>query len=398
MQVPEHKIPKWLQNLQENSWELELLISGGAIFSLFQLSDYFLDFIFSLKMTSRLPGTGLFIMLGMLGLKLLTVGFITHLLLRAFWLALVCINYVYPQGITVKKWKSAFPFKEKNKAEDNLHTELIKVDKTAGLVMFFSILSILIIGGALFYIIVTITIPAAFIGFSGTYFSIVMLLFLFYFLDLLLFGVFRKIPGLSIAVFPFFWLMDTLTLRFLYRKSLAMFATNINRWKASVGFFIIFFAALSLSYGSIYRAMHWPNIFDSRENRWNMASQENWMSHYFYMDVVEKDGIKLSSPAIQSQIIQENFLKLHVPYSKGYDSYLEPSSKEHLSDLFSVQINDSLYNNVEWFSYWAKENDQIAMMAIIDIKHLSRGKHTLWFTNKKDPEMKTKIPFWKDVE
>ena len=26
--------PSWLKNLQENSWELELLISGGAIFTL----------------------------------------------------------------------------------------------------------------------------------------------------------------------------------------------------------------------------------------------------------------------------------------------------------------------------------------------------------------------------
>ena len=33
-----HQIPKWLKQIMENSWELELLISGGAIFSLFQLS------------------------------------------------------------------------------------------------------------------------------------------------------------------------------------------------------------------------------------------------------------------------------------------------------------------------------------------------------------------------
>jgi len=41
----EYSIPKWLRRLQENSWEMELLISGGAIFSLFQLSDLYVDFI-----------------------------------------------------------------------------------------------------------------------------------------------------------------------------------------------------------------------------------------------------------------------------------------------------------------------------------------------------------------
>jgi hypothetical protein len=35
----------------------------------------------------------------MFGISLLTVGFILHLLLRAFWLALVCINYANRNGI-----------------------------------------------------------------------------------------------------------------------------------------------------------------------------------------------------------------------------------------------------------------------------------------------------------
>ena len=33
----EHKIPSWLQKIQDNSSELELLISGGAIYALIQL-------------------------------------------------------------------------------------------------------------------------------------------------------------------------------------------------------------------------------------------------------------------------------------------------------------------------------------------------------------------------
>ena len=40
-----HQIPKWLKQIMENSWELELLISGGAIFSLFQLSGSWVNWI-----------------------------------------------------------------------------------------------------------------------------------------------------------------------------------------------------------------------------------------------------------------------------------------------------------------------------------------------------------------
>jgi hypothetical protein len=33
---------QWLKRLQQNSWEVELLISGGAIFTLFQIPEYLL--------------------------------------------------------------------------------------------------------------------------------------------------------------------------------------------------------------------------------------------------------------------------------------------------------------------------------------------------------------------
>lgn len=90
-------IPQWLKNVQENSWEIELLISGGAIFALFQLSDVFIDFY----NTGSILGLGInlhfFLVTGIYALKTLTIGFITHLMFRSFWLALICINYVFPK-------------------------------------------------------------------------------------------------------------------------------------------------------------------------------------------------------------------------------------------------------------------------------------------------------------
>ena len=52
----EHKIPipTWLQKIQDNSSELELLISGGAIFALFQLSDLANHFIHQLQTNSHI--------------------------------------------------------------------------------------------------------------------------------------------------------------------------------------------------------------------------------------------------------------------------------------------------------------------------------------------------------
>ena len=68
------KIPKWVKSVQENSWELELLISGGAIFSLYQLSEFYIDWIQHIRMTNHFAGAGMLLMIGMFGIKILTLG------------------------------------------------------------------------------------------------------------------------------------------------------------------------------------------------------------------------------------------------------------------------------------------------------------------------------------
>ena len=84
-----HQIPKWLKQIMENSWELELLISGGAIFSLFQLSGSWVNWIESTNEFTFFLGRSAILVIGTLGLELLKIGFITHIILRAIWLSMV---------------------------------------------------------------------------------------------------------------------------------------------------------------------------------------------------------------------------------------------------------------------------------------------------------------------
>jgi hypothetical protein len=83
------------------TWELELLVSGAVLFGLFQLAGQ-LD----AWMTARAPHTGLigtFVIvgggvLGLTALYTLIVCFVVHLVLRAYWVALVGAHSVYPDG------------------------------------------------------------------------------------------------------------------------------------------------------------------------------------------------------------------------------------------------------------------------------------------------------------
>ena len=154
-----HHVPKWLKLIQENSWELELLISGGAIFTLFQVSDIWVQWLQSASFISFLPGRNMILLIGALGIEILKIGFISHLLLRAFWLSMVCINYAFPGGINKDKIKWKKPFKISVKENEDLQSSIVKVDRYCGLVIYLSVISTFLLAGMVFGIFCLVTLP-----------------------------------------------------------------------------------------------------------------------------------------------------------------------------------------------------------------------------------------------
>lgn len=395
-------IPKWLKNLQENSWELELLISGGAIFSLFQFSDLWLGWIETIRITSSLPGAAIFMIIGMFGIKILTIGFILHLSFRAFWLAMVCINFVYPSGIQKEKTKLKAPFKDNYKQNSDLQHQIMNVDKLCGTVMFMSITYAVCLIGLLFSFFVITTIPI--LIYENTGFGIIETLNLFllisftiYVLDLLSFGLLRKVPFLTYILFPFFKVFDFITLRFIYKKPLLLLHSNINKVKliSSTTLFLLF--AISFTYLSVYRIMHWPNVFDSREYKFQMAKSE-YLSSSCYRD--ENKNELYSRVNIQSKIIHDNYLEVFILYRKNYDFILDnlSSDKKDLlfEDLIKIKIDEEELENIEWHPVWPKDIEKIGITAMIPIRKLSNDKHTLSIWSYERDEY-FNIPFWKDT-
>lgn len=408
----EDKIPDWLKNLQENSWELELLVSGGAIFSLIQLSDIYIEWMNTLRITSHLPGVGFMIISGILGIKILTTGFILHLIMRAYWLGMVCLNYVFPSGIQTEKLKKAKPFSSRIKGGD-LKEQIMSIDRICGSVMFLSIISAVIIFSLsfLFFLIISLIILLeSVLGPLGAEWPITILLiqFLLYVSDLLLMGMIRKIPYLSYIIFPFFVVFDWFSFRKFYQRALNLFSSNIRRLKFMVGAVLFTIVSVISTYLAIYRTMHWPNVFDKREYKWNMAEGE-YMSYAFYRD--QTDSYHKTRVSIQSKIITSNYLDIFVLYERRYDFLINatdtPDSLKTFAEITSIQIDDSIYQDIAWSPYWNEEVTNIGINTLVDISNLSNGKHMLRvFTNSSQiittdlvhlELFETSIPFWKDV-
>ena len=181
-----HRIPSWLKQIMENSWELELLISGGAIFSLFQLSGNWVQWFESTVEFTAFLGQDIILIIGTLGLELLKIGFITHIIFRAFWLAMVCANYVYPTGIKKEKIKWKKPFRIYAEDEEDLQQPIIKLDRYCGIVIYLSITSSIFLLGIIATIFLLISVPSLLdLSFAyGFYMQFVVLFILLYILDL----------------------------------------------------------------------------------------------------------------------------------------------------------------------------------------------------------------------
>jgi hypothetical protein len=408
-----HKIPKWLKELQENSWELELLISGGAIFTLFQVSDVWINWLENMNIISFLPGRAIFLLLGTLGLETLKLGFILHLILRAFWLSMVCINYVFPTGINKEKIKWKKPFRINIEEKEDLQSPIIFVDRLCGIVMYLSIISTFLLAGIIFTVFITLSAPMIF-GFNTGYIGIVMLLaFFIYLVDLILGGIFRKIPYLSYLTFPFFTFYDYLTFRKVYQKSGLLFYTNISKWKFALSALVFFSIAFTFSYLNTYRIMHWPNLFDEREYRYQMTNNSIDLDYRNYRNELS-DG-RSGVFNIQSKIIKDNYVELFVQYRVMFDELVdllsETKEENILSDIFEISLNDSVYSNIEWFRTFNKTTTNTGITAIIPIEDLKDGKHIIKLSCSDKIKAKSSeilffelkcrniyIPFWKDTE
>lgn len=104
--VQDESSHKWLTNISEQSWEPELLISGLAIYASLQMPGVFWRFYQHYQFNLQ-SGSGIFDeFLPLLIFAvfttvayILTITFITHFIVRAFWVGFIGLLSVYPHGI-----------------------------------------------------------------------------------------------------------------------------------------------------------------------------------------------------------------------------------------------------------------------------------------------------------
>ena len=338
---------QWYEKLSLNSWEVEILIVGFVLVMLFNIPDTLsLEFT---KLEAGSMGRGMqdFLIWMTIGLSLfiistivniLIVSFSLYLGLRGFWVGVLGLSSVYPDGINLKKLNFNKIF-TKQISKYNFNDFILKIDNICSSIFSLSFLiSFSIVSLCVFFVeIIVLTVCLAplkglFIN-GGNIIAMFTLPFLFfgllYFIDYFLFGIFKKIKWK-----PFGYLFNIIdkfykyiTFIFIYDTLYYAFISNVKR--RVIFLFMVCCIFILSAYESIEfeEQIYFPDV-QSSEVIMNSRNYEDKIKQREYYD----EGLYPGYPFIQSDVISENHLRLHIPY----DSYMNIPIEKFCPELSGI--------------------------------------------------------------
>ncbi|WP_159019452.1 hypothetical protein [Algibacter sp. L3A6] len=421
----------WLDKLQQESWQLELLISGFALFGLFQAFQYFELLNIESQIDKNKP---LIILTGITLTACSILGFtlLLHVILRGLWIGALGLRYVsgdidykklnYSSKFDTYLWKKVGSFDKYISKLENYCSIIFAI---AFLLVFYVIafFSTAIVFSLISYIYNKT--ENLFFQYSLISLSILLVIgMLLTFVDFVTQGFLKRKKILSAIYFPFYRVFSIITFSFLYRPLVYNFIDNklgkqISYILAPAFLFIMYFS----STGNLR-----SNYIDKSNN-----STRFYSNPQNYEDALldEKDFIKKAS--ISSKVIKSNYLSLFITFdesieediyqfnktlkpendSRGFysnmlthspDKSLNKDSLQNaylktLKSIHHITIDSTAYINLD-FVFTQNKKKQLGFESFINIQNLAPGKHVLKIERhrkNKDTTYLSKIvtiPFW----
>ncbi|WP_347174011.1 hypothetical protein [Polaribacter uvawellassae] len=428
------KFKKLLDKLQQESWQLELLISGFAIFGLITAIPFVRTEMIIAENDKQIYAFGL-LLIAFIACCILIFNLLIHVILRGLWIGALGLRYVsgeidfeklnYSPKFTKYLEKKIVSFDKYVATLENYCSVLF----AASFLLIFYVISISIIilsiVGISTLIIANDSLPEFSRVFIGVFFLFFILIGAFLvFIDFLTQGYLKKNKWLSKIYFPFYWVFSFLTLTFLYRPLVYNFLDN--KFTKRLSFFLV------PSYIIISILISFKN-----NNTNYLESAKHVSSTYIdnrnYEDLLVKGDDFAKIATIQSKVITDPYLKIFKIFTENVENqiynyhpslkpkndtrgfktdiimfnsteslvkrdsltkkYLEVLNKMHQIYIDSVQFNKD-------FLIAKNKKKQFGFETYINIKNLSEGKHILKLKRlrkrKNDTILVTDIhiPFW----
>ena len=395
------EISKWVKKFQRISWEPEILISGGILFTLFQTQGALIqinNFLYPLAIKGLAPILGLFA----IGISALTVGFSVHLISKAFWIAMFALKSVYPGGINVERLNYSESFLKKIPIDQSLDSTISKVGNTASLLFVTSFLFLIVFFGiGLFMVLMMLLytyIPFELLPFYIPFELIIFTLLILPFIDFITFGILKKGELRSKIYLPYYKLFSWITLSFLYRDILNTLVSNIPR--SRILLFTLFFtlATILLGYRNVAGFTSNPMAFEA----WNFFDLNNQSMGETKYENLREASDRITKGTIHSDVITESHIKLYLRYRTWWDVELGDLADDNQtlsdSEIFSIyiqiKIDDTIVDSVSWNYTRKAEINQYGLIGFIPIPNLEYGYHVV--TVHINEDLYFTAPFWKE--
>ncbi len=429
-----------LRELTAQSWNLELVISGAALFAVLQIPDL-LDQVFDYFrynfMTQMAGVQAVFPLLAYSLMKgmcyVLFFAFLTNFVMRAFWVGLVGLLAVYPTGIHYNRIPFSTPYAQKRVATDlgPLDRYILRLDQRCNIIFAVAFLFVIfLIVTAFFYLIILLVssvlkpmIPAEIWHSIELAANVLGGLYLTASIVLSLPKVKAHPTGEKLH-----YQLSSIT-RLGYWGMYKPFAFIVNTFyshlpfgkilRAMGVFFVVFIMVIMVEMvANISRGDQRVSLFNQRHLY--TARIDSLFSNPNAYDDQRPEGEYVAAATIQSDVIREPFVRLFVAYPKALDTLLTKMAPEpvwsdtlsrtelrrrfadwsngQLSDMMQITVNDSVYLRPDLLFAQRGQLQQRGWQTVLIPGNFKLGKNTIRVSLMSDsltkPQEITTIPFW----
>lgn len=432
------RIQTLLEKLQEESWQLELLISGFAIFLVAAIRKPVRDFMRDLQVASMgLEGDQLFNILIFVALAswfFLLANLILHVLLRGLWIGAIGLRYISGDiNFDKLNLESRFDrFLRKRIPSFDLYIE--QLERLCSAVFAFTFLIIFALVALGMFVASTQLIVRflsyvsenwltfdAFDHVRRTILFIWILAWFIYFLDFVTLGWIKRRKMISKVYYPFYRLFSWITLSFIYRP------LYYNLIDQKFGRRLLLFMLPYMFLIGIVLSMDVTAFkYFPQRNGIHKLNDKNYLEHLGDENIIDE-------PIIPSRFVATGFLEVFVPYVDRDDQAIDtlcpglrpdkrlgtkttmiqftgddlnPSPVDSLllcvQKISRVKIDDSLYQEFKPRFYVHPNRDEHGLLGVLDVQHLSRGEHLLRIEKQRVSSDSltwtyvSEFPFWKE--
>ena len=379
---------QWLEKLQQESWQLELIISSIALYLIYEARDYLeyfavysvmydhFDFNYFDFASDIFHGSWV----------IFIINLVIHILSRGFWIGAIGLRYVSGEvDFKALKYSEIFE-KHLEKKVGRFDAYIEKLERFCSIMyaytflLFFIFVSIMAYFGVLMLILQGVDMAtenledqnkALFIGLMGMAYFVFGLI---YAIDAVFMGAFKKVKDKTISkiYFYIYRVFNVITLSFFYRSLVYNFIDNAYSRRFiwfSVPYFVIVF--LLIPNIKVVNSANFPipeGCLDCPDEKLVLWTHyDDLRAAYLQNNQVDKENSIISLVSLGKYEVSDNYQTIFLRMIGEDNAYLEkimgvqPNLKTgFIMEIQNEYVEDSTEENI--IKYFTKENARLSKL------------------------------------